>query len=70
MKTGLIGKKAKVVSSPNSFEKDINGIIKRETKNALIIGNKLILKNKREFLIDNQNIKGDKIIGKFQERTK
>jgi RNase P/RNase MRP subunit p29 len=70
MKIGLIGRYARVIETPNRYEKDIEGIIRKETRNTLLINNKLILKNKRVFMIDNKKIHGKNLIGEFHDRIK
>ena len=73
-KDEFIGLKIKITKSPMKHQEGTQGIIVDETKNTFTIlknGEEIkVLKNKREFLIEETKINGDKIQKKPEERIK
>jgi len=74
LKNEYLGKKIKITKSPMKHQQNIEGIIVEETKNTFTIlqdgKEKKMLKSKREFLIEETKINGDKIQKRPEERIK
>jgi len=74
VKDEFIGKKIKITKSPIKQQINMEGLIINESKNTFTIlhenKEKIILKNKREFKIQDQKIIGNKIIKRPEERIK
>lgn len=74
LKDEFLGKKIKIIKSPMKHQENLEGIIVDETKNTFTIltkdGEKKVLKSKREFLIEETKINGDKIQKRPEERIK
>jgi RNase P/RNase MRP subunit p29 len=70
----FIGKKLKIIKTTMKQQQNMEGTIINETKNTFTIltknGEKKILKNKKEFIINETKINGDKIKKKPEERIK
>jgi len=66
----VLGLQAEVMKSPNSSEMGTCGVITKETKYTLHIDGKTIMKMSRIFTINTKTIKGETLIGKYEERIK
>lgn len=72
-KKEYIGKKLRILKTKNEQQKDMTGIITKETKYTFTIKNekeRIILKKDKEFLIEQDKIQGNKILKKPEERIK
>ncbi|MCC7575065.1 ribonuclease P protein subunit [Candidatus Woesearchaeota archaeon] len=74
IKDEFIGKKIKITKSTMKHQQGVEGIIVNETKNTFTIlsdgKEKKILKNKKEFMIEETKINGKKIQKRPEERIK
>jgi ribonuclease P protein subunit POP4 len=71
----FIGVKIKIISASNKSLEGIEGRVVDETKNTFKIKNskgeeKIVLKSGTIFMINNQEIKGDEILKRPEERIK
>ena len=70
----IIGKTIKVVESKNKSNIGMEGKIIDETKKTIVIktkkGEKKLLKNNITIMINNQNIKGQMLMKRSEERIK
>jgi ribonuclease P protein subunit POP4 len=71
----FIGAKIKIIRASNKSLEGMEGSVVDETKNTLKIKNtneeeKTVLKSGAVFLINNQEIKGDEILRRPEERIK
>ena len=72
--TSFIGKDLRVISAANNTYENVFGKIVDETKNSFIVkterSNKVVLKNKTIFEIDDVTITGDSIKGRPDQRIR
>ncbi len=70
VKGELIGLKVNVIDSKNKSNIGLHGKIINETKKTLTIDGKMIFKNNVTLQIGNLKIKGEKLVGRAEERIK